>query len=84
MQLIEIHDRVLPCFAPSQHAFDTIFAKFHEHLSFMLDSIGAVAASLPNNDILQVLPGLSGLLARSLARTSYARSHIQAGPISPA
>ena len=43
----------MTCSLPLQ-AFDTIFAKFHEHLSFMLDCVGAASAGLSSNDILQV------------------------------
>lgn len=54
VQLTDCYDNVVPCFPPGYQAFDTIFAKFHEHLAFMVDCVGAAAAALSSNDILQV------------------------------
>jgi len=53
LQLTDCYDNVVPCFPPGYQAFDTIAARFHEHLTFMLDCVGAAAASLSSNDILQ-------------------------------
>lgn len=52
--LTDCYDNVVPCFPPGYQAFDTIFAKFHEHLAFFVDCVGAAAATLSSNDILQV------------------------------
>jgi hypothetical protein len=56
VQLTDCYDNVVPCFPPGYQAFDTIFARFHEHLAFAVDCVGAAAASLSSNDILTVLP----------------------------
>jgi hypothetical protein len=60
VQLTDCYDNVVPCFPPGYQAFDTIFAKFHEHLAFMVDCVGAAAATLSSNDILTVPSQASG------------------------
>ena len=52
-QLADIYDFVSPCFPPKYDMFRVIFRKYHEHMSFMLDCIGACAESLANADILK-------------------------------
>ena len=54
VQLTDCYDNVVPCFPPGYQAFDTIFARFHEHLAFAVDCVGAAAASLSSNNILTV------------------------------
>ncbi len=54
MQLADCYDSVAPCFPPAHNAFDMIFAKYHEQLAAMVDDVGAAAAALSSNDILQV------------------------------
>ena len=52
-QLADIYDFVSPCFPPKYDMFRVIFRKYHEHMSFMLDCVGACAESLANADILK-------------------------------
>ena len=53
-QLADIYDFVSPCFPPKYDMFRVIFRKYHEHMAFMLDCVGACAESLANADILKV------------------------------
>ena len=52
-QLADIYDFVSPCFPPKYDMFRVIFRKYHEHMAFMLDCVGACAESLANADILK-------------------------------
>ncbi len=52
-QLADIYDFVSPCFPPKYDMFKVIFRKYHEHMAFMLDCVGACAESLANADILK-------------------------------
>ena len=69
-QLADIYDFVSPCFPPKYDMFRVIFRKYHEHMAFMLDCVGACAESLANADILKARsPWPLRLLACSPAMT---------------
>lgn len=54
VQLADIYDYVTPCFPEKYRIFKVIFKEYHQHLSYMLDCIGACAEQLANSDILKV------------------------------
>jgi len=53
VQLADIFDYVTPCFPEKYRIFRVIFKEYHQHLSYMLDCIGACAEQLANSDILK-------------------------------
>lgn len=52
--LADIFDYVTPCFPEKYRIFKVIFKEYHQHLSYMLDCMGACAEQLANSDILKV------------------------------
>ncbi len=61
VQLADIYDYVTPCFPEKYRIFRVIFKEYHQHLSYMLDCIGACAEQLANSDILKVTSSLGKL-----------------------
>ncbi len=57
VQLADIYDYVTPCFPEKYRIFRTVFREFHQHLSYMLDCMGACAEQLANSDILKACSG---------------------------
>ncbi|BDA50552.1 Exocyst complex component 3 [Coccomyxa sp. Obi] len=53
--LADIFDYVTPCFPEKYRIFKVIFKEYHQHLSYMLDCMGACAEQLANSDILKVI-----------------------------
>lgn len=54
--LADIFDYVTPCFPEKYRIFKVIFKEYHQHLSYMLDCMGACAEQLANSDILKARP----------------------------
>ena len=53
VQLADIYDYVTPCFPEKYRIFRVIFKEYHQHMSYMLDCMGACAEQLANSDILK-------------------------------